>query len=109
MRENRLLQDSLIAGAAVTPDKTALVVDADRPRLAEGMLDGIAESLLVARRDDLERDPEQLEDLPPARRGRGEDQRGRRRSRQISSAGHCFAHSAGGSLYHSWSAASSGA
>jgi hypothetical protein len=35
------------------------------------MRDGILFSLLVVGRDDVERDPELLEDLPPPRRRRG--------------------------------------
>ncbi len=54
--------------------------------------------LHVARRLDLERDPQLLEDRPPLGRGRGEQQRrgGRRahrfRATQISSAGHLRPH-----------------
>jgi len=42
-----------------------------RARLAERVRDRILLRLLVVRRHDVERDAELLEDLPPARRGRG--------------------------------------
>ena len=71
------------------------VAAVDRTSLARRQLDGIVAPLLIARCDDLEGQPELLEDRAPLRRLRGEDQRRCRRSRQISSSGQRFAHSAG--------------
>jgi len=52
------------------------------------MLDRVVGQFLVVRRDDDERDAELLEDRPPLRRGRGEDERLYRfRAFQISSDG----------------------
>ena len=42
-----------------------------RPSLAERVRDRVVFRLVVPGRDDVERDPELLEDLPPPRRGRG--------------------------------------
>ena len=45
-----------------------------RARLADRVLERVVAQLLVARRDDVERDPQLLEDRAPLRRGRGEQE-----------------------------------
>ena len=54
MRVNRLLHDSLLAGAAATPDKTALVVDGQRLTYAE-LLDSARRFAAALQRQGLER------------------------------------------------------
>ncbi len=71
------------------------VAAVDGPRLARRALERRrAVDLLEVRRDDVERDAQLLEDRAPLRRRRREDQRGDFRATQMSSQGHCLAHSA---------------
>src|SRR5581483_9116261 len=88
--EQLALEDHLRVDAE---DRTLASVD--RSRLAgralgrRGPLD-----LLEDRSDDVERDAQLRQDRAPLRRRRREDQRLRRRATQMTSHGHCFAHSA---------------
>ena len=69
------------------------VAAVDRARLPGRVLEGVAARLLdVVGGDDLERDLELREDRPALRRGGCEDDH-RFLAAQISSAGHCRAHS----------------
>ena len=92
-----------------------------RPRLAEGVgahelgrRQAVVVPLLVPRRDHVEGKAELLEDRPPLRRGRGQEQAAAPRSpslraRQISSDGHCRAHQRSGSPGYRCSGPLSGA
>jgi hypothetical protein len=84
----------------VDPEHRALAT-VDRARFARRELDRVATGFLELRSHDLERNTQLLENRPPLRRDRREDDRRSRRSAhprlrafQISSAGHLRAHSA---------------